>query len=53
MATEKKKCCICGKMFEGWGNDPWPVTEDPNAVCCDKCNANIVIPARIAMAYKK
>ena len=28
-----KKCCICGKEFEG--------------LCCDDCNMEHVIPARI------
>lgn len=53
MATEKKKCCICGKEFEGWGNNPWPINNDPNAVCCDECNTNTVVPARIAQAHRK
>ena len=53
MAIEKKKCCICGKEFEGWGNNPWPINNDPNVVCCDECNTNTVVPARIAGAYRK
>lgn len=45
---EKKiKCCICGKEFIGWGNNPWPVKEE--GICCDKCNWTKVIPARVAM----
>lgn len=39
-----KKCCICGKEFEGWGNNPWPLEGDE---CCDDCNYEYVIPARI------
>ena len=43
-----KTCCICGKVFEGWGNNPYPVVKDEDARCCDDCNAIYVIPARIA-----
>lgn len=48
-----KICCLCGQMFVGWGNDPWPVLpeieldEDEDAVCCDECNFTRVIPARL------
>ena len=39
-----KTCCICGKKFDGWGNNPEPVKSDGE--CCDYCNWNVVIPAR-------
>lgn len=42
---EKKKCCICGKEFEGWGNDPYPVKNERE--CCDECNYKYVLPARL------
>ena len=38
-------CCICGKELITWGNDPWPVKD--KGLCCDDCNMNVVIPARI------
>lgn len=41
------KCCICGRTFNGYGNNPWPVVNDPEARCCDQCNDEKVIPARI------
>ena len=41
-----KTCCICGKEFIGYGNNPSPVKEEGR--CCDECNANVVIPTRIA-----
>lgn len=44
--NEVKTCCICGRSFTGWGNNPWPVKDDGE--CCDKCNLDKVIPARIA-----
>ena len=50
MREEKKICCICGCEFEGWGNNPYPcvlVTEDNDVVCCDECNWEHVIPARL------
>lgn len=42
---EKRVCCICGKVIEGWGNDPYPVRDE--GVCCYECNVKYVIPARI------
>ena len=41
-------CVICNKEFEEYGNNALPVKEGR---CCDKCNQEQVIPARIdAMA---
>lgn len=48
----KYTCCICGKEFEGWGNNPWPVGKTTEK-CCDKCNMEVVIPARIEMINKE
>jgi hypothetical protein len=42
----KHDCSICGTTFEGYGNNPAPVTSEGRA--CDSCNATKVIPARIA-----
>lgn len=47
------KCCICHKIFTGWGNDPWPVVKDDDARCCDDCDMNVVVPARIAGMFSK
>mgnify|MGYP003313527554 CR=1 FL=1 len=41
---EKQKCCICGKEFVGWGNNPYPLKNEGR--CCDECN-NVVIAFRI------
>lgn len=46
--NETKKCVICGKTYKGWGNDAWPVAD---GYCCDKCNNDKVLPARIAQMY--
>ena len=45
-------CCICDKLFiGGYGNNPDPVVTKPyDARCCDVCNTNAVIPARIKQA---
>lgn len=37
---EKKTCCICGRVFEGWGNNPWPIKDEGE--CCDVCNKKVV-----------
>ncbi len=36
-------CSICGKHYEGYGNNAQPVN---NGRCCDKCNGTIVVPRR-------
>lgn len=41
---EKKKCVICGKEFEGYGNNAQPVKD---GLCCDECNMKVVIPERL------
>ncbi len=40
-----KTCCICGKEFMGYGNNPTPVKEKGR--CCDECNGKYVIPKRL------
>ena len=49
--SKEIKCCICGRPIEGWGNNPWPVENEGE--CCDICNQNIVLPARIEMMFNK
>lgn len=41
----EKTCCICGKEFSGYGNNPDPVKKQGR--CCDECNNKKVIPARL------
>ena len=54
VGTQKSwKCCICGKMIKGYGNDPWPIVKDENAKCCDKCNDTKVIQARLSNYFNK
>lgn len=47
---DKHVCSICGKEFDGLGNNAEPVND---GLCCDKCNNDIVIPRRLADLDKK
>ena len=42
--VKRFKCCICGKLCEGFGNNPYPLQTEGR--CCDDCN-KLVIIARI------
>lgn len=37
-------CSICGKNYEGYGNNAEPVN---NGRCCNNCNTTIVVPRRM------
>jgi len=55
---KKNLCCFCGEDYGKYGNNPMPANNDPKASCCDKCNLEIVVPARLkimqsAIADKK
>lgn len=45
MGDKKHVCSICGKEYDGDGNNAKPVNDGR---CCDECNANVVIPRRLA-----
>lgn len=49
--SSKELCCICQKPIDSWGNNPWPVKKE--GVCCDQCNWEHVIPARLSIIYDK
>jgi len=53
MEKETGKCCLCGKKYTHYGNNPYPLIEDtdkkPNR-CCDKCNEKVIL-ARIKQIY--
>lgn len=53
MERRRYTCCICHKDFEGWGNNPWPVVNDYDAECCDECNWEKVVPARLKLMNNK
>jgi len=46
-----KKCPLCNKEYEGYGNYGAPVIESKDV--CDDCNMNQVIPARINVVKQK
>lgn len=41
------KCCFCGKKISGYGNSCWPIYENEDLRCCDKCNIDVVIRERL------
>ena len=41
---KKKRCSICGKEYDGYGNNAQPVN---SGRCCDECNEKVVIPTRL------
>lgn len=43
-SIETHKCVICGKEYTGCGNNAEPISKGR---CCDKCNEEQVIPARL------
>lgn len=43
--NEPKVCPICGKKYEGYGNNCFPLCyTEP---CCDRCNTDVIIPIRL------
>ena len=39
------QCIICAQTFSGSGNNAYPLSDDGR--CCDACNQQKVIPARL------
>lgn len=52
-STDVFKCCICGCLFRGMGNNPYPVIKEESAKCCDMCGDYIVLPARCGCDVSK
>ena len=40
-------CRLCGAKNIGFGNNPWPI--ESNGRCCNMCNSNYVIKARLLL----
>ena len=40
-----KICVLCGEPYQGYGNNPWPMANAGR--CCDQCNLDKVLPARL------
>ena len=53
MKKNKFVCCICGREVKGWSNNPAPIVNEQGAKCCDVCNWEKVIPARISTMRKE
>ena len=50
MADEKVKCCFCNKsILIRYANDPYPANKANDTYCCDDCNMQIVVPARLEL----
>tara|TARA_Y100000361_G_scaffold145646_1_gene155109 strand:+ start:427 stop:687 length:261 start_codon:yes stop_codon:yes gene_type:complete len=48
MTKQKPRCVICLTICENeWGNNPAPIMDMAYGVCCDSCNWEFVIPARL------
>jgi recombinational DNA repair protein (RecF pathway) len=44
---ETGTCAFCGKPYEHFGNNPYPLLLKFEQRVCDKCNHECVIPARM------
>jgi hypothetical protein len=49
--SEDYYCVLCGEGIEEWGNNPEPVSSVGR--CCNACNWNEVIPARLGLLNKE
>lgn len=48
----KVRCCLCTHELENeFGNNPAPIIQTEGAKCCNACNDNFVIPARLGEEY--
>lgn len=49
MSKKTRRCCICGNPLPkgDLGNNPEPIKPYSSGTCCNECNMNKVIPARL------
>lgn len=40
----EKKCCICERKLNSYGNNAYPIKE---GMCCNNCKIRFVVPARM------
>ena len=45
MENKQGICCICGKPYFHFGNNPDPIRN--HGRCCDACNGWVVVPERM------
>lgn len=55
MGKKVRKCCLCGEPLpkDNFGNNPEPLKPFSSGVCCDKCNREKVIHARLVQISRK
>lgn len=55
MSKKVRHCVICGKVLPKgeYGNNPEPVKPFSSGVCCNDCNMDKVLPARLAALPKR
>ncbi len=41
MSDRNFQCVICENTFEGFGNNPYPLSEEGK--CCDVCNIDVIV----------
>lgn len=46
-------CCICGTLVSGMGHNPAPLNYNREDRCCDKCNTETVILARLVLSLHR
>lgn len=51
MKPKKFKCCICNRMSEGFGNNPYPVKTKGR--CCDECDNTEVLGMRLIAFFEE
>lgn len=52
MSNKPKKICpICGKSYEGYGNNPDPLNY--NEKVCDTCNMEVIIPVHVLLLKRR
>ena len=48
MASKNSTCCICGREYNGYGNNPYPLNKTPGSRCCDHCNEKVIAARYLA-----
>ena len=51
IVEKPQKCCLCGKMFTEYPNNPYPLSDV--GVCCRECTKSKVIPTRLRMVKER
>lgn len=46
--TDSQVCVLCGETFAEFGNNPDPLANVEDGLCCNHCNDTAVMAARLA-----